>query len=115
MPATLPRLRNCCCLTIASASKLLSGLQGVQPMGKTPARDLPLGDLTICPAAAKARTAAHGKSGQRCARALQELAAVLCHLGTLLLGRFHQALFLGLFLTNRGGRGINRHARLLRK
>src|ERR1700712_4117976 len=54
IPATLPRFRNCCCFTIASASKLLSGLHGVQPMGNTPARDLPLGDFAATPTAANA-------------------------------------------------------------
>src|SRR6187200_3666200 len=47
MPATLPRFRNSRCRTIASASNTLSGVQGVQPIGNTPARGFPFGDVTI--------------------------------------------------------------------
>ena len=59
MPATLPRFRNCCCLTIASKSKLLSALQGVQPMGNTPARGLPFGDSAAGVAAPGLAAPAH--------------------------------------------------------
>src|ERR1700734_2526544 len=44
MPATLPRLRKVRWAAIACGSSLPSGRQGVQAIGKTPARVLPLAD-----------------------------------------------------------------------
>src|SRR4051812_50196980 len=99
MPATLPRLRNCCWRTIASALKLLSGLQGVQPMGKTPASDLPLGDLAIAPAA-KALLPPMERAASDTPAPCRNVRRFLVISGPFFLDVFKRPFFLAFFLKN---------------